>query len=227
MKLPDQLIDSIEINPDHPAQHSVIWLHGLGADGSDFVSIVPELHLPKALNVRFIFPHAPVMAVTMNNGYKMRAWFDLYDLTIAAKIDEAGILNASRMLDRLIAREESLGVPAQNIILAGFSQGAVVALTTGLRFPKKLGGIMALSGYLPLAEKVLADASPANQATPIFIAHGTQDAVLPCQLGEMTSQILNKAHYPVDWHMYPMQHSVCGEEVRDISAWMQKVWGKS
>ena len=225
MKIQEQLIDSVELNPEQTATHSVIWLHGLGADGTDFVPMVPELKLPAALPVRFIFPHAPIMPITINNGYKMRAWFDIHDISSRAKIDEAGIFNAKLLLENLIEREINRGISTENIILAGFSQGAVVALMTGLAYPKRLGGIIALSGFMPLADKIMAMANPINQSTPIFVAHGTQDALVPFALGETTYQLLKKAGYRVSWHAYPMGHSVCGEEVGEISRFMQQAFG--
>ena len=213
----------IEINPDTRAKCSVIWLHGLGADGSDFVPIVSELMLPESLGVRFIFPHAPIMPVTINQGYRMRAWFDIYDLAIAGKIDGEGIARSVRTVETLIEREKESGIPTNKIILAGFSQGAVITLATGLRYADNLGGLLALSGYLPHAEELLLNASDANKSTPIFIAHGTEDPIVPYMLGEATYLALKQAHYPVSWHAYPMQHSVCAEEVIDISAWMKKI----
>jgi len=215
-------IDYIEINPKSPAKYSVIWLHGLGADGSDFVPIVPELRLPSSYPLRFIFPHAPVMPVTINQGYEMRAWFDIYDLSIAAKIDEAGIANSVATVAKFIQAEQDRGIKSENIILAGFSQGAVIALITVLTHQQKLGGAIALSGYLPLAEKMLQNASSANVNTPIFLGHGTQDPIVPYVLGTATYVALKQANYPVDWHSYPMQHAVCEQEIRDISEWTQK-----
>lgn len=216
-------LNAIEINPSTTASKCVIWLHGLGADGSDFVPIVPELHLPAALGVRFIFPHAPVMPVTLNNGYEMPAWFDIYDLSRLSKIDEAGINNSIETVVKIIAREEERGITSNNIILAGFSQGAVIALSAGLRHPKRLAGIIALSGYLPLADKVIGNASPANRETPIFVAHGSEDNVVPYSHGKGTYTALKRAGFAATWHSYEMQHSVCGEEVSDIGKWMQDV----
>lgn len=216
--------DCIEIYPDSPVKKSVIWLHGLGADGHDFVPIVPELQLPDALGVRFLFPHAPVMPVTINQGYRMRAWFDIYDAAIAGKIDEAGIKRSIRTVEALILREIERGIPAESIMLAGFSQGAVIALLTGLHHDMPLSGIIALSGYLPHAETILAHAHSANSETPIFIAHGTEDAVVPYMLGEATYLALKKANYPASLHTYAMPHSVCPDEIADISQWMQQRW---
>lgn len=224
MKSQDQLIEHVEHSPEEPAKHCIIWLHGLGADGHDFAPIVPNLQLPASLAVRFMFPHAPIMAVTINNGYKMRAWFDIYDFSFAAKIDEAGIQASKALVERLIEQQIGQGIAPENIILAGFSQGGAIALTTGLTYSKRLGGVIALSTYLPLAEKILANPSPANKNLPIFIAHGTQDNVLPHFLGESTAKALKEGGYPIEWHSYAMPHSVCEKEIADISQWIQAQW---
>jgi phospholipase/carboxylesterase len=221
MTINEQLdLSCIEINPTAPTKKSVIWLHGLGADGNDFVPIVSELNLPSTSAVRFIFPHAPIMPITINGGNHMRAWFDIYEFSLAAKMDSQGIKRSVTMVEKLIAREEAQGTPSSNIILAGFSQGAVIALTTGLCFPKPLGGIMALSGFLPLVEEVLEKASAANRPIPIFVAHGTEDAVLPYALGNATQAALKQAGYNVAWHSYSMAHSVCAMEISDIRKWI-------
>lgn len=214
----------IEINPNSPPDKCVIWLHGLGADGSDFVSLVPELRLPPSLAVRFIFPHAPTMPVTLNSGYVMRAWFDIYDARIESKIDETGIYQSKKLVEELIQNEISRGIAPNNIILAGFSQGAVMALITGLSYPQPLGGLIALSGFLPLAEKILQQTAPANCHLPLFIAHGTEDAMVPYPLGKATYVTLSQAGHPASWHSYPMGHGVCAEEIEDISHWMQTIW---
>ena len=213
----------IEINPAGQAEKCIIWLHGLGADGNDFVPIVPELHLPATMPVRFVFPHAPIMPVTINNGYKMRAWFDIYDISKNAKIDESGIADSVTTVAKLITRETARGIDTSDIILAGFSQGAVIALTTGLCYPQRLGGIIALSGYLPLADKVFARASQVNRDLPIFIAHGTEDPIVPFTHGKGTYMALKREGYPVTWHSYPMPHSVCAPEIKDISQWLQSI----
>lgn len=214
-------LSRIEIDPAGSASKSVIWLHGLGADGSDFVPLIPELHLPETLGIRFIFPHAPVIPVTINHHAKMRAWFDILGLTSTAKVDAEGITRACALVEDLIAQEMARGIAAEQIVLAGFSQGAVIALTTGLRYPQRLGGILALSGFLPLAEKVLATASQANRHLPIFLAHGSEDAIVPYCLGEATYAALKKAGYPIAWHSYHMDHAVCAPEITDISQWLQ------
>lgn len=217
------LLSCIEINPDTTAKHSIIWLHGLGADGNDFVSIVPELRLPNELAVRFIFPHAPIIPVTINNGYEMRAWFDIIALSREAAIDKTGIMASIQQIENLIEREISRGIAANNIILAGFSQGAVIALTLGLRRTTPLAGLIALSGYLPLADETMQLANAAAKQMPIFLAHGTEDAVVPFPLGKMTYATLKEAHCNISWHAYPMGHSVCIEEIRELGEWVGRV----
>lgn len=213
----------LQINPPTTAKRSVIWLHGLGADGSDFIPIVPELRLPESLGIRFIFPHAPIMPVTLNHGYEMRAWYDIYGLDRNAKIDTPGIAASVRRVEHLIEQEIKQGIPSDQIIVAGFSQGAVIALSTGLTFTQPLGGIIALSGYLPNAKFIIETASPANQTIPIFLAHGTEDTVVPYALGKAAYLTLEEAHYAVDWHSYVMGHSVCPQEINDISLWIKKI----
>lgn len=215
-------LNCIQIEPSAAATHTIIWLHGLGADGHDFAPIIPELSLPQSLGVRFIFPHAPIMPVTLNQGYEMRAWFDIYDTSITARIDEQGIDQSVSLLSNIIATQVKEGIPAHRIILAGFSQGAVITLATGLCFPDPLAGIIALSGYLPNADKWLHAASEANRHTPFFIAHGTADPIVPFALGSATNQALTAAGYPVNWHAYNMAHSVCAEEISDIGTWIAK-----
>lgn len=217
-----ELLPCIEINPSTTPVGTVIWLHGLGADGHDFVPIVSELNLSDALPLRFVFPHAPMIPVTINNGYVMRAWYDIVSMAMDHHADQSGIDQSAQQLRELIEREEHLGMKSEKIILAGFSQGAVIALTTALTFPKKLGGVLALSGYLPHSEKVIQTANAANQNTPIFQAHGRQDALVPYFLGERLHHFLMEHHYPVSWHTYDMAHSVCLEEIRDIAEWLKQ-----
>lgn len=216
-------LNYVEINPPKKEIATIIWLHGLGADGNDFVPIVPELNLPDDFPIRFIFPHAPMRSVTINNGHVMRAWFDISNLTNKPKIDHQGILESVQQVEDLILQEEKRGITSDKIILAGFSQGATIALTTGLCSKKPIGGILALSGFLPEPEKVLAIAPAINYSIPIFIAHGTEDTVLPSFLGEQTYTILQKNKYLVSWHPYPMAHTVCREELGDIATWLQKI----
>lgn len=202
------------------ADFSIIWLHGLGADGHDFEAIVPELNLPAELAVRFVFPHAPHRAVTINNGMRMPAWYDIAEMDLIAKQDEQGIRASARQLEVLIAREHSRGVPSERIILAGFSQGGAVVLHGGLRYPHRLGGIMVLSSYLPLAEKLTDERSTGNQKTPIFMAHGLQDPVIPIAAAIQSKELLMKLDYQVEWHSYAMEHSVIPQEIDDISSWL-------
>lgn len=214
-------MDAIEINPSTSPVGTIIWLHGLGADGNDFAPIVPELQLPNTLPLRFIFPHAPKQPVTINQGYVMRAWYDIISLASDDHADHQGIQTSVELIHQLIQYEEKRGIPSENIILAGFSQGAVIALTTGLTYPNKLRGIMALSGYLPQANAIFAKKSQANQTTPIFLAHGTEDAIVPYFLGESLHQSLEQQGYTVSWHNYPMPHSVSLQEINDIAAWIK------
>jgi len=215
---------NISILPTKEPAGSVIWLHGLGADGNDFAPIVPELKLQESLPLRFIFPHAPFKPVTINNGYVMRAWFDIKSLEIDQKVDEKEIQDAVKLIEDYISSEESLGIPTEKIILAGFSQGAVIALLTGLTFQKRLGGVIALSGFLPHTERILKEASKANRSMPIFIGHGTEDTIVSYQLGHMTADVLNKHHYNVTEKYYTMPHSVCPEEINDIAKWLNKIY---
>lgn len=220
----EEKLTFVKIETALNADKSIIWLHGLGADGNDFVPIVPELNLPSTSKIKFIFPNAPVMPVTINNGYEMRAWFDIYSLSLQSKIDIDGIESSVKAIEHLIEQEIQSRIKTENIILAGFSQGAAIALYTGLRYPDRLGGIIALSGYLPLADKVLAAASQANSQIPVFLGHGTEDPIVPYALGKATYSALHQASYPVTWRSYPMPHSVCTEEIRDISLWLQNTW---
>lgn len=213
-------INSIELNPSLPAIGSIIWLHGLGADGHDFEPIAPELNLPTSLPLRFIFPHAPIRPVTINNGFAMRAWFDIYSMNINQRIDEEGITESVSLVRHLIEHEKNAGIPTKNIVLAGFSQGSVIALSTGLSYPEPLAGVIALSGFLPNAEQIIAGTREYNKSLPIFVAHGNQDLVVPCMLGQITADVLKRAGYPVTWKEYAMAHSVCGEEVHDIAGWL-------
>jgi len=213
-------LNNIELNPDRPPLGTVLWLHGLGADGHDFVPIASELNLPNNLPLRFIFPHAPLRPVTINNGYVMRAWFDIASMPLAQQIDEEGIARSVTLLSQWIEEEIKHGISANKIILAGFSQGTVIALHTGLRSPKRLAGILALSGALPAAEKLLIEKNAANASIPIFMAHGMKDQVIPIMLGQASAEILKKNRYPVTWRSYPMAHTVCKEEIQDVAAWL-------
>jgi phospholipase/carboxylesterase len=213
-------LETIIREPNQTATSSVIWLHGLGADGNDFIDIVPELQLPKEFNVRFIFPHAPVRPIAINANMQMRAWYNIYSLGDLNQEDEPGIQASQTLVTELIEAEVNHGINTQNIFLAGFSQGGATALYTGLRYPKHLGGIIALSCYLPLSHKLTEQLNPANSNIPIFMAHGTLDPVLPCQLGEQTFQQLKQMNYPIEWLEYPMQHQVCLPEIVEIGKWL-------
>ena len=217
------LPECVEVGDDN-ADHSIIWLHGLGADGNDFVPIVPELRLPESLQVRFVFPHAPVRPITINGGMPMRAWFDIRQLDLKGIDEPEGIAESQAIAENLIAREQQRGVAAGHIILAGFSQGGAIALQTGLRYADKLAGIMALSTWLPMRERLAAEQSDANRNTSIFMAHGSMDPMVPQALGEVSRDHLLANDYNVSWHSYPMQHQVCLEEINDIGRWIQQVF---
>jgi phospholipase/carboxylesterase len=219
------LLDAIEIETAPAPRASVIWLHGLGADGHDFVPIVPELGLPPALSVRFVFPHAPARPVTINGGMVMRAWYDVVDAGGARREVAAGVRESQRQIEALIERERSRGTPAAAIVLAGFSQGGAMALHTGLRHPERLAGIMALSCFLPLAEMLAAEAGKANRETPIFMAHGTRDPLIPLARGLEARDLLATLGYRISWHQYPMPHAVCAEEIADIADWLGETLG--
>jgi phospholipase/carboxylesterase len=216
-------LDFIEIETGPHPTHSVIWLHGLGADGHDFAPLVPELNIPSSLSVRFVFPHAPVQPVTINGGYQMPAWYDILVPNLVRIEDEKGILASERAIHTLIEHENQRGIPTENIVLAGFSQGCAMTLHIGLRYPKRLAGLIGLSGYLPLADQAAANWQAANQETPLFIAHGTQDPVVALERGLSTRDLLLSHGYHVDWRTYPMQHSVCPQEITDIAAFLKKV----
>jgi phospholipase/carboxylesterase len=201
----------------------VIWLHGLGADGHDFAPIVPELQLPASLAVRFIFPHATIQPVTINGGMAMRSWYDILTPQLVKREDETGIRISEQAIQALIARENARGIPSSRIVLAGFSQGCAMTLHTGIRFKEKLAGLMGLSGYLPLIDMAAHERVPANAATPIFLAHGTHDPVVTLERAEASRAKLVDLGYPVRWHTYPMPHSVCAQEIDDISSFLQSV----
>ena len=214
-------LETIIIETSMPIKHSVIWLHGLGADGQDFVPIVPELNMP---NTRFIFPHAPHKPITMNNGYEMRAWYDLFGLSMQHKQDEAGMREMQKNIEVLIANEVAQGIAENNIVLAGFSQGGAMALFTALRHPKKLAGVLALSTYVSLKEKLAEEVNSANQDVPILMAHGSFDSVITLDTCLISRHLLESLNYKLEWHEYPMAHSVCTEEIDDISRFLSKVF---
>jgi len=208
----------------HKPDACVIWLHGLGADGHDFEPIVPELRLDPGLNVRFVFPHAPMMPVTINQGFVMRAWYDIRSADIGAEADEKGVRASAELVGELIDAQIESGIQPQRIVLAGFSQGGAIVLHAGLRYPARLAGIMALSTYLPLAEALEAEKSDDNLATPIFLAHGSADPVIPIDLANRSHQQLEQQGYTVEWHEYSgMAHSVSEQEIYHLAEWLEKV----
>jgi phospholipase/carboxylesterase len=217
------LLPSVELQTAPNPGASVIWLHGLGADGNDFVPIVPELGLPPALAVRFVFPHAPVRAVTINNGMRMRAWYDISAADLTNRADLAGVRESQGQLEALVAREKARGIPAGKIVLAGFSQGGAIALYAGLRHAARLGGIMALSTYLIAQDALASEANAANRGVRIFMAHGSADPIVRFQWGEASKRLLEAGGYDVEWHTYRMEHSVCLEEVHAIGVWLAKL----
>jgi phospholipase/carboxylesterase len=213
-------MQAIEIQTGSKPVASIIWLHGLGADGHDFEPIVPELQLAKPL--RFVFPHAPVRPVTINQGMRMRAWYDILQFGGGPE-DEAGIRASQRLIEELIAKEKKKGLPADKIVMAGFSQGGAIALQTALRHPERLAGVLALSTYLPLAASLSSERSPANRDIPIFMAHGRHDDIIPLRRAEESRKLLEAAGYRVEWHEYPMPHSVCAEEIAEIAAFLPRM----
>ncbi len=217
------MLDCITLEPDSPATACVIWMHGLGADGNDFVPIVPELNLPTGHGVRFVFPNAPTMPVTINGGYVMRAWYDIISAELDKRADEGGVRRSQALIEELIADQRSKGIAADRILLAGFSQGGVIALQTGLRHPEKLAGIMALSTYLACADSLGVEASAANRQIPLFMVHGSMDPVIPVALAKLSKARLETHGYKVEWHEYGMPHSVCAEEIDDIAAFLKRV----
>lgn len=222
----EMLLEAVQIETGKNPAASVIWMHGLGADGNDFVPIVGELGLDGVPATRFLFPHAPMQPVTINNGVVMRAWYDVSfgDLEgNSRRADERGVRESQERISALVEREERRGVAPECIVLAGFSQGGAIALQTGLRYPRRLAGVMALSTYLPLAESLPGEASTANRKTPIFMAHGIYDPVIPIVMGAGSMTFLTGLGYAVEWHQYPMPHSVCPEEIRDIGAWLRTI----
>lgn len=216
-----QTLKTLEIDVTDP-KYSVIWLHGLGADGHDFEPIVAELNFTNKNKTRFIFPHAPTMPVTVNGGMVMPAWYDIVAPRIDAQQDEKGIRHSAEQINQLIDAEIDRGIDSNNIVLAGFSQGGAIALHTGLRYSKSLAGIMALSTYLPLDTYISSEASKENKGVNIFYAHGKQDQVIPITLAEMSKKFLDKLGYTVEWHAYQMEHSVIPQEIDDISHWLDK-----
>jgi phospholipase/carboxylesterase len=219
----NQLLEHIQVETTPDPTVAIIWMHGLGADGNDFVPLVQELDYSGLPGIRFVFPHANTIPVTVNGGYVMRAWYDITGAELTRREDEGGLRASQRDIEALIAREVARGIPASRILLAGFSQGCAMTLQTGLRHPDKLAGMLCLSGYLPLAGMVAAERSEASLSVPIFMAHGRQDGVVPLIRAEQSRDALKALGYNIEWHEYSMQHSLCIEEVRDINAWLRKV----
>ena len=217
------LLETIELDSAPNPTVSIIWMHGLGADGNDFVPLVKELDLRSCPAIRFIFPSAGTMPVTINNGYVMRAWYDIRENDLVRREDESGLRASQAQVEALIAREKARGIPASRIILAGFSQGCAMTLQTGLRHAEPLAGLMCLSGYLPLADKTALERTPASLQTPIFMAHGTADPVVPIARAQQSRDLLTGMGYKVEWHEYLMQHSLCQEEIDAIGAWLKKI----
>lgn len=223
-----QQAETVELETGANPAGSVIWLHGLGADGHDFEPIVPELRLPRTLSLRFVFPHAPIRPVTINGGMQMRAWYDIYSLDSDGPSDEAGIRQSAAILESLIAREQDRGIASNKIVLAGFSQGGAIAMHVALRSPTRLAGLMALSTYLPLPgvfqSEVIERAGANCLDLPIFMAHGSFDPVLPMRLGRSSYDLLTNAGIKAEWHEYPMAHAVCAEEIAAIRTWLLSVY---
>ena len=217
-------LSTIEIQPSTTHRYSIIWLHGLGADGHDFESIVPQLRLKSQASIHFIFPNAPIQAVTINNGMRMRAWYDILEMSLERKVDIVGIYESAKAIEVLIEQEIARGIAAENILLAGFSQGGLIALHTGLRYSQKLAGIVALSTYLPTVDSLNTEATTVNKAIPIFMAHGLMDSIVARQTGKIAFNALKAMNYPIKWFEYPMEHSVCMEEVKDIADFINELF---
>jgi phospholipase/carboxylesterase len=221
--IPTNLLPSIVIKTGDQPTHSIIWLHGLGSDGNDFVPIVEKLNLQSDLHTRFVFPHAPMQPVSINNGAVMRAWYDISGQNLSSNEDASGIRISQSAVEKLIKREGQNGIKPENIVLAGFSQGGAIALHTGLRYSDKLAGILVLSSYLPLADMLVTGAHQSNSSTQIFMAHGHKDTVISPDLAISSKQKLLELGYGVNWNMYQMEHSVCKDEIADISEWLKKI----
>lgn len=219
----ENALTGIISNPRSKHRATVIWLHGLGASGHDFEPIVPELEIQDQLGIRFVFPHAPEQPVTINGGYVMRSWYDIREMDLMRRADEAGIRASQALVDQLLRQEMQLGIPASRMVLAGFSQGGLIALEAGLRFESSLAGVMALSTYLPLRQTFPAAAVSGNGGVPIFYGHGDMDPVIPIEQAESSRRFLEQAGYAVEWHAYQMEHSVSMQEIRHIRDWLSRV----
>ena len=219
------LLESIQVETAPDPTVTVIWMHGLGADGHDFEPIVPELGLPARPAIRFVFPHAPLRPVTINQGHVMRAWYDIRALAGVRREDETGVRQSAQQVEALIERERQRGIAPGQLVLAGFSQGGAMALHVGLRYPERLAGVMALSCYLPLADTLAAEAAPANRDVPIFWAHGVHDPMIPVAMAELGRQQVAALGYSIEWHQYAIPHSVSAEEIADVAGWLGRVLG--
>ncbi|HEY7652871.1 MAG TPA: alpha/beta hydrolase-fold protein [Methylomirabilota bacterium] len=219
------LLDALEIETAPNPDAAVVWMHGLGADGHDFEPIVPELGLPARPGIRFVFPHAPLRPVTINQGHVMRAWYDIRALAGVRREDEAGVRQSARQIEALMERERQRGIASRRLVLAGFSQGGAMALHVALRYPERLAGILALSCFLPLGSTLAAEASPANGDVPIFWAHGVHDPMVPLAMAEQGREQVGSLGYRIEWHQYPIPHSVCAEEIADVARWLGRVLG--
>ncbi len=218
-------LSTINITPTSTHKYSVIWLHGLGADGHDFESIVPSLQLKAEANIHFVFPNAPIQPVTINNHMKMRAWFDILAMSLEKHtVDTAGIYQSAALVQKLIQKELDKGITAENIMLAGFSQGGAIALHLGLRYPQRLAGILALSTYLPTIDQLRSEGSVTGKTTPIFMGHGILDGIIAIEAGKLTFDNLTSLGYCIEWHDYLMEHSVCAEEILHMSAFMNLIF---
>jgi phospholipase/carboxylesterase len=215
--------NAVVVQPSSSADASIIWLHGLGADGHDFEPIVPHLGSALTERTRFVFPHAPMRPVTINGGYVMRAWYDVVDADIARRADAAGVHESEKILCDYIDAEIASGFPPERVVVAGFSQGGAIALHTGLRYPQRLAGVLGISCYLPLPTEIAGGLAPANATTPLFMAHGTQDPLIPVAAGEQSHNFLKDLDYDIEWHTYPIPHSVCLEEIEDIGRWLLRI----
>lgn len=214
-------LEVVEISTGPAPTAAVIWLHGLGADGHDFEPVVPQLMWPGAPDIRFVFPHAPVRPVTINDGMEMRAWYDIVSISLGRDHDQQGIAQSVNQAAALIGLERERGIAADRIVLAGFSQGGAIAIQLALRYPETLAGLIALSTYMLLDHRLENDRLEANRSLPVFFGHGKSDPMVPCRLGETAAERLRSMGHPVEWHSYPMQHSVCPQEIADLSAWLQ------
>ncbi|MGV8960734.1 MAG: alpha/beta hydrolase [Stenotrophomonas sp.] len=220
------MLETLELETGAVPEWSVLWLHGLGADGNDFAPIVPELVRPGWPAIRFVFPHAPLRAVTVNNGVRMRAWYDIVSMDFRSRADAAGVAESIAQIEALIAHEQARGIPADRIVLAGFSQGGAITLAAGLARTQPLAGLVALSTYLPDSTAATTQLADTANTQPVFMAHGSSDPVIPLQIGEHSAQLLQAAGFALEWHRYAMAHQVCAEEIRDLGDWLGRLFAR-